>query len=161
MLEEKILAGLYDEREQGSLYGYLKANRFDPFEITEKQEEVIKKQYKDIIKNFNELVYDKPLDRQTSKTIDRMVRDLSKLRLTDNFNDKMKLENYLIQDQRSELPNQPPTNVQPLPPQPQPDPQVVSKPPMPMNQQTGLTATETGLLTDAEKAIRLRQQGLA
>jgi hypothetical protein len=29
------------------------------------------------------------------------------------------------------------------------------------NQQTGLTATETGLLTDAEKAIRLRQQGLA
>jgi hypothetical protein len=32
---------------------------------------------------------------------------------------------------------------------------------MPMNQQKGLTATETGLLTDAEKAIRLRQQGLA
>jgi hypothetical protein len=160
-VRRKDLAGLYDEREQGSLYGYLKANRFDPFEITEKQEEVIKKQYKDIIKNFNELVYDKPLDRQTSKTIDRMVRDLSKLRLTDNFNDKMKLENYLIQDQRSELPNQPPTNVQPLPPQPQPNPQVVSKPPMSMNQQTGLTATETGLLTDAEKAIRLRQQGLA
>jgi hypothetical protein len=73
-----------------------------------------------------------------------MVRDLSKLRLTDNFNDKMKLENYLIQDQRSELPNQPPTNVQPLPPQPQPNPQVVSKPQVPMNQQTGLTATETG-----------------
>jgi hypothetical protein len=90
-----------------------------------------------------------------------MVRDLSKLRLTDNFNDKMKLENYLIQDQRSELPNQPSTNVQPLPPQPQPNPQVVSKPQMPVNQQTGLTATETGLLTDAEKAIRLRQQGLA
>jgi hypothetical protein len=160
-VRRKDLAGLYDEREQSSLYGYLKANRFDPFEITEKQEEVIKKQYKDIIKNFNQLVYDKPLDRQTFKTIDRMVRDLSKLRLTDNFNDKMKLENYLIQDQRSELPNQPPTNVQPLPPQPQPNPQVVSKPPMPMNQQTGLTATETGLLTDAEKAIRLRQQGLA
>jgi hypothetical protein len=74
----------------------------------------------------------------------------------------MKLENYLIQQDRSELPVQPPTNVQPLPPQPQPNPQVVSKPPMPMmNQQTGLTATETGLLTDAEKAIRLRQQGLA
>jgi hypothetical protein len=45
--------------------------------------------------------------------------------------------------------------------QPQPNPQVVSKPPVAPNQQTGLTATETGLLTDAEKAIRLRQQGLA
>jgi hypothetical protein len=32
---------------------------------------------------------------------------------------------------------------------------------MPMNQQIGLTTTETGLLTNAEKAMRLRQQGLA
>jgi hypothetical protein len=90
-----------------------------------------------------------------------MIRDMSRIRLTENFNDRMNLENYLIKDDRSEIPVQPPTNVQPLPPQPQPNPQVVSKPPMPMNQQTGLTATETGLLTDAEKAIRLRQQGLA
>ena len=90
-----------------------------------------------------------------------MIKDMSRVKLTDNFNDRMKLENYLIQQDRSELPTQKPVNVQPLPPQPQPNPSVVSKPPMPMNQQTGLTATETGLLSDAEKAIRLRQQGLA
>jgi hypothetical protein len=92
-----------------------------------------------------------------------MVSKMSRMRLTDDFNSIMKLEDYLIKDQRSELPKEQKqaTNVQPLPPQPQPDAQIVSKPPMPMNQQTGLTATETGLLTDAEKAIRLRQQGLA
>jgi hypothetical protein len=161
-VRKKDIVELYDERKQGSLYSYLKANRFDPYEVTERQQEVIQKQYKDITKNFNELVYDKPLDRQTSKTINRMIKDMSKLRLTDDFNQYMKLENYLIKNERSELPSSNTTNVQPLPPQPQPNPQVVSKPPMPMmNQQTGLTATETGLLTDAEKAIRLRQQGLA
>jgi len=160
-VRRKDIVELYDERKQGSLYSYLKANRFDPYEVTERQQEVIQKQYKDITKNFNELVYDKPLDRQTVKTIDRMIRDMSKLRLTDDFNQYIKLENYLIKNERSELPSSNTTNVQPLPPQPQPNPQVVSKPPMPMNQQTGLTATETGLLTDAEKAIRLRQQGLA
>ena len=73
----------------------------------------------------------------------------------------MKLENYLIQQDRSELPTQQPANVQPLPPQPQPNPAIVSKPPIDPNLQGGLTATETGLLSDAEKAIRLRQQGLA
>jgi hypothetical protein len=93
-----------------------------------------------------------------------MIRDMSRVPLAEDFNNRMNLEDYLIGDKPSLAryrASQGPTNVQPLPPQPQPDPQVVSKPPMPMNQQTGLTATETGLLTDAEKAIRLRQQGLA
>jgi hypothetical protein len=78
----------------------------------------------------------------------------------DNY---INVNDYLIGDKPSLLGprSEAPTNVQPLPVQPQPNPQVVSKPPVTPNQQTGLTATETGLLTDAEKAIRLRQQGLA
>ena len=161
-VRKKDISGVYDERKQGSLYNDLKSNKFNPFELTEKQEKTIEKQYKDIKENFNELVYDRPLDRRTLKMIDRLTKDMSKLKLSDDFSDRIKIENYLIKDDRSELPVQQPTNVAPLPPQPQPNPQVVSKPPMPMmNQQTGLTATETGLLTDAEKAIRLRQQGLA
>ena len=161
-VRKKDISQVYDERKQGSLYNDLKSNKFNPFELTEKQEKTIEKQYKDIKENFNELVYDRPLDRRTLKMIDRLTKDMSKLKLNDDFSDRIKIENYLIQDDRSELPVQQSTNVAPLPPQPQPNVQIVSKPPMPMmNQQTGLTATETGLLTDAEKAIRLRQQGLA
>ena len=160
-VRKKDISEVYDERKQGNLYNDLKSNKFNPFELTEKQETTVEKQYKDIKENFNELVYDRPLNRRTLKMIDRLTKDMSKLKLNDNFSDRIKIENYLIQDDRSELPVQQPTNVAPLPPQPQPDAQIVSKPPMPMNQQTGLTTTETGLLTNAEKAMRLRQQGLA
>ena len=95
--------------------------------------------------------------------LEKLIERMSKIKLGQNFDDYINIEDYLIGDKPSLLGprSEGPTNVQPLPPQPQPNPQVVSKPPMPMNQQTGLTATETGLLTDAEKAIRLRQQGLA
>jgi hypothetical protein len=161
-VRRRDLEKIYNDRKKGSLFNYLQKDRFNPFEVTDKQTETIETQYKDILRDFDGIVYDKPLNRTTQRAVDRMIRDMSRVRLTDNFNDRMKLENYLIQDDRSELPVQPTTNVQPLPVQPQPNPQVVSKPPMPMmNQQTGLTATETGLLSDAEKAIRLRQQGLA
>jgi hypothetical protein len=160
-VRKKDLEKVYDDRKKGSLYDTLQDNRFKPFEFTEKQEKVVQEQYENIIRDFEGIVYNRPLDRTTQRALDRMIRDMSRVKLTDNFNDRINLENYLIQEERSELPTQQPTNVQPLPPQPQPNPQVVSKPPMPMNQQTGLTATETGLLTDAEKAIRLRQQGLA
>ena len=160
-VRKKDLEKVYDDRKKGSLYDTLQDNRFKPFEFTEKQEKVVQEQYENIIRDFEGIVYNRPLDRTTQRALDRMIKDMSRVKLTDNFNDRMKLENYLIQQDRSELPTQKPVNVQPLPPQPQPNPSVVSKPPMPMNQQTGLTATETGLLSDAEKAIRLRQQGLA
>ena len=88
---------------------------------------------------------------------------MSLVPLGESLGKYINIKDYLIGDKPSMLGprSEAPTNVQPLPPQPQPNPSVVSKPPMPMNQQTGLTATETGLLSDAEKAIRLRQQGLA
>ena len=160
---KREIVDIYDIRKKGYLYDTLKSNRFIPFDITETSEKVMEQQYKDIQRNFESLAYDKPLDRTTARIVDRMVSKMSRMRLTDDFNTIMKLEDYLIKDQRSELPQQQQqtTNVQPLPLQPQPDAQIVSKPPMPMNQQTGLTTTETGLLTNAEKAMRLRQQGLA
>jgi hypothetical protein len=83
-----------------------------------------------------------------------MKRDMMNIPLQGSFQEYIKLENYLIPDQRSSLP----TNVPPLPEQPMPNQQVVQTP-QPMQQ--GLTVTENGLLTDEEKAIRLRQRGLA
>jgi hypothetical protein len=83
-----------------------------------------------------------------------MKNDMFNIPLDGNFQEYIKLENYLIPDQRSSLP----TNVRPLPEQPMPNQQIVQTP-QPMQQ--GLTVTENGLLTDEEKAIRLRQRGLA
>ena len=76
-----------------------------------------------------------------------------KQNLMGDFN--LKLENY--------LPSTPDQVSAPLPPQPQPNPQVVSS----MQQQTpnvmqsGLTPTEGALLSEEEKMIALRNRGLA
>ena len=119
--------------------------------------------YKDLSTNFDNIEITKTLSNQTLSSLSRMISDMSRVSLGEDIGNYINVNDYLIGDKPSLLGprSEGPTNVQPLPPQPQPNPQVVSKPPMPMNQQTGLTATETGLLTDAEKAIRLRQQGLA
>ena len=56
----------------------------------------------------------------------------------------------------------PEINTPPLPEQAMPSPQVVgSRPQAPGVMQSGLTPSETALLSDEEKMIRLRQRGLA
>jgi hypothetical protein len=64
-------------------------------------------------------------------------------------------KNYLS-GERSEGPS----NVQPLPPQPMPDQKVVQQP-QPNVMQSGLTPTESALLNESEKVLRLKQRGLA
>jgi hypothetical protein len=119
--------------------------------------------YQELSTNFDNIEITKTLSNETLYSLQKLIGDMSRVPLGDDINKYIKIEDYLIGDRKTLLGprSDVPTNVQPLPPQPQPNPQVVSKPPVAPNQQTGLTATETGLLTDAEKAIRLRQQGLA
>jgi hypothetical protein len=157
------LARTYDDRNLLKDYKYLESNNFRPYTISKPLVQKTEEIYKDLSTNFDNIEITKTLNNQTLNSLSRMIRDMSRVPLGENLNNYINIEDYLIGDKPSLLGprSEGPTNVQPLPPQPQPDPQVVSKPPMPMNQQTGLTATETGLLTDAEKAIRLRQQGLA
>jgi hypothetical protein len=157
------LARAYDDRNLLKDYKYLESNNFRPYTISKPLVQKTEEIYKDLSTNFDNIEITKTLNNQTLNSLSRMIRDMSRVPLGENLNNYINIEDYLIGDKPSLLGprSEGPTNVQPLPPQPQPNPQVVSKPPMPMNQQTGLTATETGLLTDAEKAIRLRQQGLA
>ena len=82
-----------------------------------------------------------------------MYKQFGNLNINKDFN--LRLEDY--------LPGTPDQVSAPLPPQPQPNPQVVSS----MQQQTpnvmqsGLTPTEGALLSEEEKMIKLRQRGLA
>jgi hypothetical protein len=122
--------------------------------------------YQELSTNFDDIEINKTLDYETLYNLQRMIGDMSRVPLGENLNNYIKIEDYLVGDKKTLLGprSEVPTNVQPLPLQPQPDAQIVSKPPVAPGApgtQTGLTATETGLLTDAEKAIRLRQQGLA
>lgn len=81
-----------------------------------------------------------------------MYQDFQGQNLNGNWN--FKLEDY--------LPDTDPQGQSALPEQPMPSPQVVgSRPQAPGVMQSGLTPSETALLSDEEKMIRLRQRGLA
>jgi hypothetical protein len=86
-----------------------------------------------------------------------MKKDMMNIPLQGSFQEYIKLENYLIPDQRSSLP----TNVRPLPEQPMPNPSVVQAPTQPNIMQSGLTPTEGALLSQEEQMMRLKQRGLA
>jgi hypothetical protein len=145
----------YKERGETKDYNFINQDVYNPYDITLSTLKDIREQRQELEENFNVLNLPPEIDRSVIKTLYDMRKDMFNIPLNGNFEDYIKLENYLIPDQRSSLP----TSVAPLPPQPQPNPQVVQRPAQPMQQ--GLTVTENGLLTDEEKAIRLRQRGLA
>ena len=155
------LVKTYDKRNLLKDYRYLESDKFRPYTISKPLMQRTEDIYKELSSNFDNIEITKTLSNQTLSSLSKMISDMSRVPLGEKIENYIDIKDYLIGDKRSELPTQQPANVPPLPPQPQPNPSVVSKPPMPMNQQTGLTATETGLLSDVEKAIRLRQQGLA
>jgi len=158
------LAKVYDDRNLLRDYRYLESNKFRPYTISRPLAQRTEEIYKELSTNFDNIEINKTLSNQTLNSLQRMINNMERIPLGENIDNYININDYLIGDKKTLLGprSEAPTNVQPLPIQPQPDAQIVSKPPMPMmNQQTGLTATETGLLSDAEKAIRLRQQGLA
>jgi len=162
-VEKNQLAQKYKDRDILNHYKYLEAGKFRPYTISKPLMQKTEKIYQELSTNFDDIEITKTLSSDTLSSLQKMISDMSNVPLGENLSNYINVQDYLIGDRKTLLGprSEAPTNVQPLPPQPQPDAQIVSKPPMPMNQQTGLTATETGLLTDAEKAIRLRQQGLA
>ena len=157
------LAKVYDDRNLLKDYRYLESGRFRPYTISKPLMQRTEEIYKELSTGFDNIEITKTLNSQALSSLSRMISDMSRVPLGENMDNYINVNDYLIGDKPSMLGprSEGPTNVQPLPPQPQPNPQVVSKPQVAPNLQTGLTATETGLLSDAEKAIRLRQQGLA
>jgi hypothetical protein len=144
----------YKERGENKDYNFIKENEYNPYDISRSTQKDIREQRQALEENFNILNLPSAIDQDIIDILYDMKNDMFNIPLDGNFQEYIKLENYLIRDQRSSLP----TNVRPLPEQPMPNQQIVQTP-QPMQQ--GLTVTENGLLTDEEKAIRLRQRGLA
>jgi hypothetical protein len=156
------LAKTYNDRNLLRDYRYLESGMFRPYTISKPLFQKTEEIYKELSTGFDNIEITKTLSNQTLNSLSRMINDMSRVPLGENIDNYINVEDYLIGDRPSLLGprSEGPVNIQPLPPQPQPNPQIVSKPPIAPDLQTGLTATETGLLTNAEKAIRLRQQGL-
>ena len=94
------------------------------------------------------------MNKGVRKRIKKIIKQLKKQRLNSDY--IIKTEDYV-----SALPGQTqPTNMTAQLNTPQVDQKLVASTPQ-INQQTGLTHTENALLSNEEKAMRLRQRGMA
>ena len=148
-LRRKDIKRIFTDRGQGKLYNdYLRRNKFQPFTVSKNMEQA----YEDLAK---EKGIANPLNKNVRKRIKKIIKQLKKQRLNSD---------YIIResDWMAALPAAETTQVAqaPLPPTPGVDAQQFAQ----TNQNitpTGLTHTETALLSNEEKAMRLRQRGLA
>jgi len=147
-MRDKDIEDLFGKRNEIPLYEDIENNKFFPILITSGQIEGVKDLAKR--KNIPDI-----FSRQVERMINRMEKDMQKLRLNKDFN--LNIENYLLKPkQTSELvvPNIP---VQVA--DANPNPQIVNSGQLAQLNQ-GLTMTENALLSEEEKAIKLRQRGI-
>jgi hypothetical protein len=141
-MRDKKIAEEFADRNAMRLYGFVENNRFDPFNIST-----------DVIaayaKESEERDIPNPLNRQVLKKLEKIRKDMSKLKLNQEFN--IDVEKYLLPEPDTSM-------VPPLPDQPQPNPTVVQQTPNVM--ETGLTPVESALLSEEEKMIALKNRNL-
>lgn len=155
-VDEEAMRKLYIDRGIRKEFNFMNNGEYLPFKISPGFRKKVREQREKLEQQFDELTFEAPLDQEVLQILNQMRRDMTGASLDDRFQDQIRLEDYLTGEKRSSSINDIPTP--PLPEQPQPNPQIVSTPPMPM--QSGLTTTENALLSDEEKAIRLRQRGV-
>lgn len=156
--DEDELKKIYLNRGILKDYTKMENGEYIPFKLSKKFKQTVQEKRETLEEKFDldKLEYDAPLDQETLNIINTMRDDMNNLSLFDRWEDQIRLDDYVTGEKyspRSDLP------TPPLPPQPQPNPEVVKSQPN-MNYQGGLTMTENALLSDAEKAIRLRQRGM-
>jgi hypothetical protein len=141
-MRDKKIAEEFNDRNAMRLYGFVENNRFDPFSIST-----------DVIaayaKESEERNIPNPLNRQVLKKLEKISKDMSKLKLNQEFN--INVEKYLLPEPDTSM-------VPPLPEQPMPNAAIVQSPP-PVTE-TGLTMTEQALLSEEEKMMKLRDRGM-
>jgi len=148
-MRDKEIGDMFDKRGEEPLYKDIENNKFFPLVITKGQIEGVEDLAKD--KNIPNI-----FSRQVERMIIRMEKDMQRLNLNKDFN--LNIENYLLKPtQTSELLITPdiPKQVSDA----APNPNVVNSGQMAQLNE-GLTLTENALLSDEEKAIKLRQRGM-
>jgi len=141
-MRDKKIAEEFVDRNSTRLYGFIENNKFDPFNIST-----------DVIaayaKESEERNIPNPLNKRVLKKIEKIRKDLSKLKLNREFD--IDVEKYLLPESDTSM-------VPPLPEQPMPNQSIVQSPP-PITE-TGLTMTEQALLSEEEKMMTLKNRNL-
>jgi hypothetical protein len=157
-MDDKALAKKFAERQESNAYGYIKNNKFYPFDITTEVGQKFKQQREKLESEFDQLKFEAPYDKDTSKVINELQKIMRQIPLNDNFDSYINPKDWIIEGNRSEAPATSKTAA--LPPQPSPNAQVVQPSPQ-VNQDilpNGLTKTETALLKPEEQLMRLNQR---
>jgi len=148
-MRDKEIGDMFDKRGEEPLYKDIENNKFFPLVITKGQIEGVEDLAKD--KNIPNI-----FSRQVERMIIRMEKDMQRLNLNKDFN--LNIENYLLKTQQtSELLITPNIPVQVS--EAAPNPNVINSGQMAQLNE-GLTRTENALLTEEEKAIKLRERGM-
>ena len=141
-MRDNKIAEEFVDRNATKLYGFIENNRFEPFNVsTDVMAAYAKESEEKGIPN--------PLNKRVIKKLEKMRKDMFKLKLNQDFN--IDVEKYLLPEADTSM-------VPPLPEQPQPNPAIVQNPP-PVTQ-TGLTPTEQALLSEEERMIALRNRNM-
>jgi hypothetical protein len=147
MRDDKI-EEIFGIRREVPTYEDIENNKFYPLIITSGQIEGVERlaEEKKIPNIFN---------RQVERMIDKMERDMQKLRLNKDFD--LDINNYLLRTQQSSELLTPPIPKQVA--DATPNPQVINSGQV-AQLNNGLTMAENALLSDEEKMIKLRQRGM-
>ena len=141
-MRDNKIAEEFVDRNATKLYGFIENNRFEPFGVST-----------DVIaayaKESEEKGIPNPLNKRVLKKLERMRKDMFKLKLNQDFN--IDVEKYLLPEADTSM-------IPPLPEQPMPNVSVAQQTPNVM--QSGLTMTEQALLSEEEKMITLKNRGL-
>ena len=156
-MRRKDIEQLFEDRGLGTLYDdYLRKNKFQPFTISKGMEEA----YEKLADKYN---IPNPLNKGVKNRLKKIIKRLKKQKLNTDY--KINASDYLSAPSRDrQIIDQPFKDQSMLPATPGVNPELVNQQTAMGGQNitpTGLTATETALLSNEEKAMRLRQRGMA
>ena len=141
-MRDKKIEEEFGDRNALKLYGFIEDNKFEPFSVST-----------DVIaayaKESDEKNIPNPLNKKVLKKLEKISKDMIKLKLNQEFN--IDVNKYLLPESDTSM-------VPPLPEQPMPNVSVAQATPNVM--QTGLTPTESALLSEEEKMIALKNRGM-
>ena len=135
-MTKREISKIFNDRGAGDLLKYIAKGRFKPFDISDK----MKNKYRELAK---EKGIPNPLDRRAIREISRIRKRLFRQRLNKEF--------IIDRDRYTSVPTTLPNTAvvqSPMPVVPKQTAQVIP--------QTGLTQTETALLSPTEQIIRQR-----
>ena len=143
-MRDKEIAKEFSDRGAIKLYSFIRKNRFKPFTISEGMAQA----YADLAR---EKGIENVLDRDTRKEINRIIKKLYRQRLNKDF--RIKIEDHI--DKKSLIDKILPGDQSQAPLPATPTPKVAAIPQQ-INPQTGLTRTESALLSPSEQIIARR-----